>query len=136
MVGMVKKQKSISHLRDLKHDPKNARKHNPRNIGMIEKSLNEVGAARSIVIDENGVVLAGNGLIDAAAQAGIEKVRVVEASGEEIIAVRRTGLTVKQKKRLALYDNRASELSEWDADVIADIAKSEKDLLEGMFDER
>lgn len=136
LVWKMKKTKPISHLRDLKHDPKNARRHNPRNIGMIEKSLNEVGAARSIVIDENGVVLAGNGLIDAAAQAGIEKVKVVEASGDEIIAVRRTGLSAKQKKRLAIYDNRSSELSEWDADVIADIAKSEKDLLEGMFEEK
>lgn len=41
----------IDHLKDLTPDKRNARKHNPRNIGMIVDSLHEVGAARSIVID-------------------------------------------------------------------------------------
>lgn len=47
----------------LKPDLHNLRKHNPRNIGMLRDALGEVGAARSIVIDENDVVLAGNGVI-------------------------------------------------------------------------
>ena len=84
-------------LKDLHFDKKNARKHNPRNIGMIEKSLNEVGAGRSIVIDENNNILAGNGTIEAAQQAGIDKVQIVESDGNTIIAVRRTGLTDEQK---------------------------------------
>jgi len=68
---MVKKMQSlIDHIGQLKPDPRNARKHNPRNIGMIEAALHEVGAARSIVIDEDGVVLAGNGVVEAAALAG------------------------------------------------------------------
>lgn len=70
---------SVTHIKDLKPDPKNARKHGLRNIGMIEKALGEVGAARSIVIDENDVVLAGNATVEAAAIAGIENVQVVEA---------------------------------------------------------
>lgn len=128
---MDNQNKQITHLKDLKPDPANARKHNPRNIGLIEKSLNDVGAARSIVVDEDGVVLAGNGLIEAAAQAGIERVRVVEADGNEIIAVRRTGLTPEQKTMLALYDNRTTELSDWNPDVLAELAQ---DLdLSGLF---
>jgi len=101
-------------LAELKPDPHNARRHTPRNIGMIRQSLGEIGAARSIVIDENGVILAGNGVIEAAADAGIEHVQIVDADGETIIAVRRSGLTPEQKTRLALYDNRASELSDWE----------------------
>lgn len=106
--------RSIAKLSDLKHDPKNARKHNARNIGMIEKSLREVGAARSGVIDEDGVILAGNGTYEALAAAGIEKVKVVEADGNEWVVVRRTGLTPKQKRELSLADNRAAELAVWD----------------------
>jgi hypothetical protein len=114
--------KSIQHLGDLTSDPKNARKHNPRNVGMIERALNEVGAARSIVVDENGVVLAGNATIEAAAAAGIERVQVVDADGETIIAVRRSGLTDEQKRKLALFDNRTAELAEWDvASILADL---------------
>ena len=81
------------HIGDLKPDPANARQRTPRGHGMIVESLQTVGAARSIVIDENDMILCGNGVVDAAAEAGIEGVRVVEATGGEIIAVRRTGLT-------------------------------------------
>lgn len=111
---MVSNNGKIKHISDLVPDPANARKHTPRNTGMIEKALGEVGAARSIVIDEAGIILAGNATIEAAAAAGIEKVQVVDADGETIIAVRRSGLTDEQKKRLALFDNRAAELADWD----------------------
>src|SRR5436190_20864954 len=86
------------HIRDLKPDPENARSHGPRNVGMMVDSLHAVGAGRSIVIDEEGVILAGNGIVEAAAEAGIERVQVVEADGNTIIAVRRTGLTPAQKR--------------------------------------
>ncbi len=105
----------VTHVKDLVPDPENRRKHNPRNIGMVVDALHQIGAARSIVIDENNVILAGNGVTEAAAEAGITKVRVVEASGEEIIAVRRSGLTPEQKRALAIFDNRTAELAEWDA---------------------
>ena len=114
--------KAIDNLGDLTPDPRNARRHNARNVGLIEDALNEVGAARSIVIDEDGVVLAGNATIEAAAQVGIERVQVVDADGETIIAVRRSGLTPEQKTKLALFDNRAAELAEWDASVLAELA--------------
>jgi hypothetical protein len=122
-----------THLKDLIPDPHNARQHNPRNVGMIEDALHEVGAARSIVIDENNVILAGNATIEAAASAGIEKVLVVETDGQTIVAVKRTGLTEEQKTRLALYDNRGAELASWDTQVLADLQSDNADLLEGMF---
>lgn len=112
----------MEHIKDLKPDKKNARKHNVRNLGMLEKSLQEVGAARSIVIDEDNNILAGNGTIEAAASAGITKMQVIDADGETIIAVRRKGLTEQQKKKLALYDNRTAELAEWDADTLKDLS--------------
>jgi hypothetical protein len=105
----------IKTIADLLPDPRNARKHNPRNIGTIVDSMQSVGASRSIVIDEAGVILAGNGAVEAAGEAGITKVQVVDADGETIIAVRRTGLTEEQKRKLAIADNRTSDLSEWDA---------------------
>jgi len=116
----------IDTIADLKPDKRNRRKHNPRNLGMIERALGEVGAARSIVIDEAGNILAGNGTVEAAAAAGIERVQVVDADGETIIAVRRSGLTDEQKRRLAMYDNRAAELAEWDAEELL------RDVQEGL----
>lgn len=108
-----------THIKDLVPDRRNARKHNPRNIGLLERSLQEVGGARSIVIDEDNNILAGNGTIEAAGNVDITRLRVIDATGDEIIAVRRSGLTEEQKKRLALLDNRTAELAGWDAEELA-----------------
>jgi hypothetical protein len=112
----------VSHpqtIKDLIPDPANARLHNSRNVGMIAAALQKVGAARSIVIDEDGQVLAGNATIQAAAEAGIENVRVIDADGQTLIAVRRTGLSPEEKKQLAYFDNRTAELADWNVEQIA-----------------
>lgn len=115
-------------LSDLRADPKNARRHTPRNVGTIVSSLKLVGAARSIVIDERGRVLAGNATRDAAAKAGIKRLKVVDADGEELIAVRRRGLTEEQKVQLAIADNRATDLSSFDGDLVRAFVKEGIDL--------
>ncbi len=130
------KPKLIQSLADLTPDPKNARRHTPRNLGVITSSLQEVGAARSIVIDEGGRILAGHGTVEGAGLAGIEKVKVVDADGETLIAVRRSGLTEKQKRRLALADNRASDLSDFDPQILSDLVAADTQALEGLFHDR
>lgn len=122
------------HIKELKPDERNLRSHNPRNIGMIADAMQEVGAARSIVIDEDGTILAGNGAVEAAGQAGITKVKVVDADGETIVAVRRKGLTARQKKRLAAFDNRTAELAAWNTDEIGKALAEDAKALEGMFE--
>jgi DNA modification methylase len=104
---------------DLMADPRNARKHGTRNLMTIAASLRELGAARSIVIDERGTILAGNATVEAAGQVGISKVHVVDVAGDTLVAVRRSSLSPAEKARLALLDNRTSELAEgWDVDVL------------------
>jgi hypothetical protein len=120
-------------ISELLPDPENLRKHNARNIGMIQEGIHEVGLARSIVVDEDLVVLAGNGVVEAAAAAGIRRVRVIHADGDEIIAVQRSGLTEEQKKRLAIYDNRTSELSQWDAEALRNLMELQPEMTEGLW---
>ncbi len=120
-------------IAELKPDLKNARKHSRRNIDMLVDSLHEVGAARSIVIDEEDMILAGHGVIEAAGLAGIERMRVIEADGNEIIAVRRSGLSETQKRKLSLYDNRVAELADWDPEILAGLVADDEDLLAGVF---
>ena len=117
----------MTSIKDLKSDHKNARKRTDRSATLIEESLKKYGAARSIVIDEDNRVLAGNGTIEGAKAAGLENVRVIETDGDEIIAVKRKGLTKDQKVGLALADNRASDLSVWDASMLHELGK-EHDL--------
>lgn len=118
----------IVDLSQLRPDPRNARKRTERSASLIEQSLSEFGAARSIVVDEHGVVLAGNGTIEAAASIGIEQVLVVPVDGNTLVAVQRTDLDARQKVRYAIADNRASDLSEWDAATLASLQEEDPDL--------
>ncbi len=115
----AKTKEEITHISQLRADPRNPRRRTSRSADRIAHSLQTLGVGRSIVIDEEGQIIAGNGVIEAAGQVGIEKVRVIEADGHEIIAVRRTNLSPEQKVQLAIADNRTGELSEWDDDVLA-----------------
>ena len=91
----------------------NPRTHTSRGIDVITASLDRVGAARSGVIDEARTILVGNGLHEAAAQAGYREALVVTTDGTRPVFVRRTGLSPTQKARLIVDDNRASERSRW-----------------------
>ena len=117
----------MTSINDLQNDHKNARKRTDRSSKLIKESLQKFGAARSIVIDENNRILAGNGTIAGAKAAGIKNLKVIETDGKEIIAVKRTGLSEDEKVGLALADNRSSDLSEWDLDMLEELSQ-EHDL--------
>ena len=124
----------IVSIDDIQRDPRNTRRHGERNRDLIAQSLREVGPARSIAIDEKNVLMAGEGVTTAAKQIGITKVRIIDANADELIAVRRKNLTEEQKRRLSLFDNRAGELAEWDADAL----RAERDagvFLDDLFTE-
>lgn len=125
------------HISELRFDPRNARKHTPRNVGMIGDSLNETGAGRSIVLDRDGVILAGNATIEAAAAAGFEQVLVVPTDGRTLVAVQRTDLVADSEiaTKLALYDNRTAEFAYWDRDVIAALVDDGVDLSNMWYDD-
>lgn len=113
----------VTSIKDLKHDHKNARRRTDRSSTLIAESLKRFGAARSIVIDEENRILAGNGTIEGAKAAGIKNIRIIETDGTEIIAVRRTDLSEDEKVGLALADNRTSDLSEWDGAMLYQISQ-------------
>lgn len=110
-------------INDLKQDHKNARKRTDRSAKLIAESLQRYGAARSIVIDEDNRILAGNGTIEGAKAAGIKNLRIIETDGTEVIAVKRTGLSEDEKVGLALADNRTSDLSDWDAEMLQQLSE-------------
>jgi len=117
----------MTSITSLQSDHKNARRRTDRSSDLIKESLQRYGAARSIVIDEDNRILAGNGTIEGAKAAGIKNVRIIETDGNEIIAVKRTGLTEDQKVGLALADNRTADLSEWDQEMLHQLSE-EHDL--------
>jgi 16S rRNA G966 N2-methylase RsmD len=124
----------VTSINSLLPDHKNARRRTDRSASLIKESIDRYGAARSIVIDEDNRILAGNGTIEGAKAAGIKNVRIIETDGDEIIAVRRTGLTEDQKIGLALADNRTSDLSEWDQEMLRRLSE-EHDISPWFNDE-
>jgi len=110
-------------LSDLKQDHKNARKRTQTSASLLQESLQRYGPARSIVIDEDNRILAGNGTVEAAINLGIDGLRIIDAAPDELIAVRRTGLTEDQKVGLALADNRTADLAEWDAEMLQQLSQ-------------
>lgn len=119
-------------MSELIFDPRNYRIHTDQNKRIIKKSLQECGAGRSVLVDKDNVLIAGNGVYEQAQELGL-KVRIVESHGEELIVVKRTDLSSDDEKRklLALADNHASDTSMFDMDaILEDFSGDELDLWE------
>lgn len=98
----------------------NPRSHPQRNLDDLSEMIDEVGLLRSVGIDENNKVLVGNGTTQTAKSLGTKKVIVVETDGKTLVAVRRTNLDEKLKKKAIVGDNRGAETSEWNFPVLQD----------------
>jgi hypothetical protein len=110
-------------IADLLPDEGNANLGTERGRYMLEQSLQQFGAGRSILLDRDGRVIAGNKTREVAGEVGLEDAIVVETDGNELVAVKRTDLDLEEgpaARRLAYYDNRAGE---------ADLAWSPERLL-------
>lgn len=105
---------------EIRLDPRNARVHGPENKALIRASLEEVGAFRSIAVDGEGIVRAGNGVFEQAQSLGL-KVKLIDAKPDELVAVRRSDLKGSKAIRAALLDNRTGELSTWDPKVLGEL---------------
>ena len=120
---------------DLKFDHKNYRKHGDKNKTLIKRSIEEAGLGRSIVIDADDEIIAGNGLVS---QIGKDTpLRVVETTGDELVVVKRTDLKHGDAKRdaLAIYDNSTSDTSEFDIELLkADFTDTELESF-GVLDD-
>lgn len=108
----------IVDISELTLDPGNSCVHDDRNLSAIGGSLQEFGAGRSILVDGDGIVRAGNGTVEAARMAGIKSVRVIETDGTELVAVVRKDLTGARAVAAGLVDNRTSDLHRYDADAL------------------
>lgn len=104
---------------EIKFDSRNYRKHSDRNKDLINKSLKECGAGRSIVIDNEDNIIAGNGIYEQAQKLGL-KTKVIETDGSELVVVKRTDLATDDEKRkqLAVMDNSSSDSSEFDFELL------------------
>jgi DNA modification methylase len=105
-------------LGTLKLDPRNPRHHSDRQIRQIARSIKAFGFNVPILIDQNGKVVAGHGRYRAAELLGIKAVPTI----------RLDHLTEAQAKAFMIADNRLSETSEWDEQLLAESLRELCDL--------
>lgn len=74
-------------LKDLIQDDRNLNKGTERGQALIEKSLREFGAGRSLLLDKNNRIIAGNKTHKNAEALGMDDVIIVETDGTKLVAV-------------------------------------------------
>ena len=88
-------------------DPANPRRHSPQQIRKIAADIRKNGFTNPILITLDGLVIAGHGRLEASKQAGLTEVPVI-----------RLHLTKAQAKVRNLWDNRSSDLSDFDDQLL------------------
>ena len=110
-------QEKIINIEELVQDEHNFNKGTDEGGRLMERSFKEMGAGRSVLIDKHGKIIAGNKSQKAAIAAGIKRVRVIETTGDELIAVKRTDVELEseQGRKMALLDNLTTQVNlAWD----------------------
>jgi ParB-like chromosome segregation protein Spo0J len=103
----------------IKPHPHNTRTHSKKQIRQIAASIQAIGFAAPLLIDESGLLLAGHGRLEAAKLLGLKSVPVVVIDG----------LTEARKRALLLADNRIAQNGGWDRERLADELISLPELL-------
>tara|TARA_Y100001951_G_C11277891_1_gene263178 strand:+ start:79 stop:1248 length:1170 start_codon:yes stop_codon:yes gene_type:complete len=94
----------INKIKPYSNNPRN----NKASIDKVASSIEEFGFRQPIVVDENLIILAGHTRLDASRKIGLKEVPVHIAKD----------LTEAQKKAFRIMDNKSSEDSSWDKDLL------------------
>jgi len=116
----------VSNISELRFDDKNFNDHTEYGMSLLEKSLRDFGAGRSILIDKNNNIIAGNGIIEAAGNIGLEDMKIVETTGDKIVAVKRTDIELdsREGRGLAMADNATSSADlSWNKSNIEEVSE-------------
>ena len=103
----------------IKPHPRNARTHSKKQIRQIADSIRAVGFAAPVLIDEDRVLLAGHGRLEAARLLGLKTIPAIVIDG----------LTEARKRALLLADNRIAQSAGWDRERLASELLSLPELL-------
>jgi hypothetical protein len=101
-------------LAELRPYDRNARQHPPEQIEQIAASMREFGFTIPVLVDETGLLIAGHGRVLAAR-------KLVDAGRrefEQVPVMIAAGWTDAQRRAYTITDNRLTEASAWDLDLL------------------
>ena len=107
-------------ISDLRPAEKNVRIHGNTQLKEFERSIRMFGQIRPVVVDENNMIVCGNGLYETMKNMGLET----------IDAYRVSDLTDKQKKKLMISDNKIYSLGVDNLDVFDEFLRELRDDLD------
>jgi len=110
-----------TNIESLVPDNKNFNKGTEYGDHLIDESLRRFGLGRSILIDKNNRIIAGNKTAEKAADIGFTDVLVVEVDGNQLVAVKRKDIDLDSAKgrEFALADNATGKANLcFDTDLI------------------
>ena len=122
---MAKNKVIETNINALIPDDKNFNKHTEYGSALLEKSVTRFGLGRSILVDKNNRIIAGNGITETAGANGLEDVIIVETTGDKLVAVKRTDIDLdsKEGRELALADNATANANlAWDEVALPQVA--------------
>ncbi len=128
----------VVNLEQFRPDENNANKGTERGLRILDDSLRELGAGRSILVDKHGVILAGNKTQERAVDIGLTDAIVVHTNGTQLVVVQRDDLDATEPagRKMGLLDNRSSEVGlAWDPVVLAGMLESDPQALKGLFED-
>lgn len=116
-------------IADAQSDTRNANRGTQRGKEMLKTSLSKFGAGRSILLDKNMRIIAGNKTQENAVEIGIEEMIVVHTTGDKLVAVVRDDLDINEQsgREMAYADNRIAEI-----DLNFDVDMLKEDLSNGI----
>lgn len=115
-----------TNIESLVPDNKNFNKGTEYGDRLMDESLRKFGLARSIVIDKNNRIIAGNKTAEKAADIGFTDVLVVEVDGNQLVAVKRKDIDLDSAKgrELALADNATSKANlAWEESLVEEVSQ-------------
>ncbi|PHP64631.1 DNA methylase N-4 [Zhengella mangrovi] len=96
-------------LDDLQPYPRNARTHSRKQIWQIANSIARFGFTNPVLIDDNNLILAGHGRVEAARELGLAQVP----------CLRLASMSEAEKRAYILADNKIAQNAGWDEDLLA-----------------
>jgi hypothetical protein len=129
---MSKIKDNSTSVKDLIFDNKNFNVGSAQGAALINKSLTKFKFGRSILIDKNNRIIAGNKSVENAMAIGMEDVQIVESDGTKIIAVKRTDIDLDsiEGREMALADNASAK-----ANIVFDAELIEAEVGEAICEE-
>lgn len=118
-------------IKDLLQDNLNANRGTDRGNDLLDQSLQKMGAGRSVLIDKNNRLIAGNKTAAKFGELGLDDVVIVPTDGKTLIAVQRTDLDLDtpEGREMALADNRTGEVNlSWDVEALQSYADEGVDV--------